>query len=59
MHAYKRAKRVKPGIELFAQYSKQFDVAVYEALADEKIFEFHEEKKENEKHLRKNGLSPK
>ncbi|MDP7241198.1 MAG: DUF5677 domain-containing protein [Rhodospirillales bacterium] len=51
MHAHKKAARAKPGAEFFAQNSRLGDAAVYEALANAQLFEFHEGNKRERKSL--------
>lgn len=51
MHAHRRAHRAKPGANLFRQNSSPDNAAVYEALANDKLFAFHEGTKKERRTL--------
>ena len=51
MHANKKATRAKPGAELFARSSKPNDAAIYKALGNESLFEFHKGNRQERRSL--------
>ena len=51
MHANKKAARAKPGAELFARISEPDSAAMYEALSNDKVFDFHKGNKQERKSL--------